>query len=255
MKYILALDQGTTSSRALLFNERAQVVWVEQEEFAQHYPASGWVEHDALEIWETTRRCVDRALRRSGVRAEEIAAVGLTNQRETTILWDRKTGEPLAPAIVWQDRRTADFCEELRRRGEEEMVAGKTGLRLDPYFSATKIHWLLDRIPGARARAERGEIAFGTVDSWLIWQLTGGRRHATDLTNASRTLLCDLRTGQWDDELLQLFDVPKAVLPEIVPSSAVIAETDPALWGRAIPIAGVAGDQQAESRPVLRKQL
>lgn len=247
MKYILALDQGTTSSRALLFNERAQVVWLEQEEFAQHYPASGWVEHDALEIWETTRRCVDRALRRSGVRAEEIAAVGLTNQRETTILWDRKTGEPLAPAIVWQDRRTANFCEELRRRGEEEMVAGKTGLRLDPYFSATKIHWLLDRIPGARARAERGEIAFGTVDSWLIWQLTGGRRHATDLTNASRTLLCDLRTGQWDDELLQLFDVPKAVLPEIVPSSAVIAETDPALWGRAIPIAGVAGDQQAAS--------
>ena len=179
MKYILALDQGTTSSRALLFNERAQVVWLEQEEFAQHYPASGWVEHDALEIWETTRRCVDRALRRSGVRAEEIAAVGLTNQRETTILWDRKTGEPLAPAIVWQDRRTADFCEELRRRGEEEMVAGKTGLRLDPYFSATKIRWLLDRIPGARARAERGEIAFGTVDSWLIWQLTGGRRRSS----------------------------------------------------------------------------
>lgn len=247
MPYILALDQGTTSSRALLFNDRAQVVWLEQEEFAQHYPASGWVEHDAMEIWLTTRRCVERALRRSGVRVEEIAAIGLTNQRETTIVWDRKTGEPLAPAIVWQDRRTADFCEELRRRGEEDMVAGKTGLRLDPYFSATKIRWLLEHIPEGRVRAERGELAFGTVDSWLIWQLTGGERHVTDLTNASRTLLCDLRTGQWDEELLQLFDVPRSMLPEIVPSSAVLGHTNPAIFGRALPIAGVAGDQQAAS--------
>lgn len=247
MKYILALDQGTTSSRALLFNDRAQIVWLEQEEFEQHYPASGWVEHNAFDIWRTTLSSAQRALRRSGIRAEEIAAIGLTNQRETTIVWDRKTGEPLAPAIVWQDRRTAQWCEELRRRGEEEMVAGKTGLRLDPYFSATKIRWLLEHIPDGRVRAERGELAFGTVDTWLIWQLTGGVRHATDLTNASRTLLCDIRTGQWDEELLQLFEVPRSMLPEIVPSSAVIGETDPSLFGRAIPIAGVAGDQQAAS--------
>lgn len=245
MQYVLALDQGTTSSRAILFNRRAQIVSLEQMEFAQHFPQSGWVEHDAGEIWRTQLAVARACLRKAGVSPDEVAAIGVTNQRETTVLWDRQTGEPIAPAIVWQDRRTDAICESLRSDGAEPVVNGKTGLRLDPYFSATKILWLLDAVPGARARAERGEILFGTIDSWLIWNLTGGAVHATDITNASRTLLCDIKSGQWDDELLQLFNIPAAMLPQIVPSSGVIGETAPSLFGCRIPIAGAAGDQQA----------
>ena len=245
MQYVLVLDQGTTSSRAILFNRRAQIVSLEQMEFAQHFPQSGWVEHDAGEIWRTQLAVARACLRKAGVSPDEVAAIGVTNQRETTVLWDRQTGEPIAPAIVWQDRRTDAICETLRSDGAEPVVNGKTGLRLDPYFSATKILWLLDAVPGARARAERGEILFGTIDSWLIWNLTGGAVHATDITNASRTLLCDIKSGQWDDELLQLFNIPAAMLPQIVPSSGVIGETAPSLFGYRIPIAGAAGDQQA----------
>ncbi|MDY4163258.1 MAG: glycerol kinase GlpK [Sutterella sp.] len=245
MKYILALDQGTTSSRAVLLNHRAQVVSMEQMEFAQHYPQSGWVEHDALDIWRTQIACARAALRKAGVSADEVRAVGVTNQRETTIVWDRRTGEPVAPAIVWQDRRTAPFCLELQQKGLEVIVREKTGLRIDPYFSATKIRWILDHVPGARARAQRGELAFGTVDTWLIWNLTGGRVHATDISNASRTMLCSLITGQWDEELLDIFGIPASLLPEIVPSSGLIGMTDPDMFGRPVPISGVAGDQQA----------
>ncbi|MGN1150122.1 MAG: glycerol kinase GlpK, partial [Sutterella sp.] len=245
MKYILALDQGTTSSRAVLLNHRAQVVSMEQMEFAQHYPQSGWVEHDALDIWRTQIACARAALRKAGVRAEEVSAIGVTNQRETTIVWDRRTGEPVAPAIVWQDRRTAPFCLELQQKGLEVIVREKTGLRIDPYFSATKIRWILDHVPGLYARAQRGELAFGTVDSWLIWNLTGGRVHATDISNASRTMLCSLITGQWDEELLDIFGIPASMLPEIVPSSGLIGMTDPEMFGTSVPISGVAGDQQA----------
>ena len=245
MKYILALDQGTTSSRAVLLNHRAQVVSMEQMEFAQHYPQSGWVEHDALDIWRTQIACARAALRKAGVRAEEVSAIGVTNQRETTIVWDRRTGEPVAPAIVWQDRRTAPFCLELQQKGLEVIVREKTGLRIDPYFSATKIRWILDHVPGLHARAQRGELAFGTVDSWLIWNLTGGRVHATDISNASRTMLCSLITGQWDEELLDIFGIPSSMLPEIVPSSGLIGMTDPEMWGTPVLIWGVAGDRQA----------
>lgn len=245
MKYILSLDQGTTSSRALLFNHRAQVVALEQMEFRQFYPSPGRVEHDAEEIWRTQLAVARACLRKAGVRPEELAAVGVTNQRETTVIWDRKTGRPIAPAIVWQDRRTSEQCEALVTRGLEEVVQGKTGLRIDSYFSATKIAWLLDRVPGARERAEKGELAFGTVDTWLIWNLTGGKVHATDVSNASRTLLCDVHTCRWDDELLQIFNVPAAILPEIRPSSGDFGVTAEYLFGRTVPIAGVAGDQQA----------
>lgn len=245
MKYILSLDQGTTSSRAVLLNHRAQIVSMEQMEFAQHYPQSGWVEHDATDIWNTQITCAQNCLRKAGVTAKEVAAIGVTNQRETTVIWDRRTGEPVAPAIVWQDRRTAPFCTELQRRGVEVLVREKTGLRIDPYFSATKIRWILDHHPGLMQRAEKGELAFGTIDTWLIWKLTGGRVHATDITNASRTMLCNLATGQWDDELLDIFGVPASLLPEIVPSSALIGKTSSELLGGEIPIGGVAGDQQA----------
>lgn len=245
MKYILSLDQGTTSSRAVLLNHRAQIVSMEQMEFAQHYPQPGWVEHDASDIWNTQITCAQNCLRKAGVAAQEVAAIGVTNQRETTVIWDCRTGEPVAPAIVWQDRRTAPFCTELQRRGVEVLVREKTGLRIDPYFSATKIRWILDHHPGLMQRAEKGELAFGTIDTWLIWNLTGGRVHATDITNASRTMLCNLATGQWDDELLDIFGVPASLLPEIVPSSAVIGMTSAALFGAEIPIGGVAGDQQA----------
>lgn len=245
MKYILSLDQGTTSSRAVLLNHRAQIVSMEQMEFAQHYPQPGWVEHDASDIWNTQITCAQNCLRKAGVAAQEVAAIGVTNQRETTVIWDRRTGGPVAPAIVWQDRRTAPFCTELQRRGVEVLVREKTGLRIDPYFSATKIRWILDHHPGLMQRAEKGELAFGTIDTWLIWNLTGGRVHATDITNASRTMLCNLATGQWDDELLDIFGVPASLLPEIVPSSALIGTTSAALFGGEIPIGGVAGDQQA----------
>jgi glycerol kinase len=244
-RFILALDQGTTSSRAIVFDRAGRAVGSAQQEFAQSFPQPGWVEHDPLEIWESTRRVALAAAAEANLTAADLAAIGITNQRETTLIWDRRTGRPLAPAIVWQDRRTAADCARLKRRGVEPLVKRKTGLVLDPYFSATKIAWLLDHVPGARRRAARGELAFGTVDTWLLWQLTGGRVHATDVSNASRTLLLNLRTGTWDDELLRLFRVPKALLPEVRSNSEIFGEVEtiPALKG--VPIAGMAGDQQA----------
>ncbi|HMT63999.1 MAG TPA: FGGY family carbohydrate kinase, partial [Ottowia sp.] len=252
MRYVLALDQGTTSSRAIAFDAQGHVAALAQREFAQHFPQPGWVEHDASEIWATqlavARECVEKlapAQARRAPAAIQIEAIGITNQRETTVLWDRATGQPVAPAIVWQDRRTTARCEQLRRRGKAALIQRQTGLVLDAYFSATKLEWLLDQVPGTRARAEAGELAFGTIDSWLIWQLTAGRVHATDPSNAARTLLMNLHTLDWDEELLGLFHIPRAVLPRIVPSSGVLGETAPELFGAPIPIAGVAGDQQA----------
>jgi glycerol kinase len=243
MTYILALDQGTTSSRAILFDRAGRAAVTAQQEFRQIFPRPGWVEHDANEIWASQLAVARQVLQQA--RGAQVEAIGIANQRETTLLWDRKTGQPLANAIVWQDRRTAVRCDELRKRGKAGLIQNKTGLVLDSYFSGTKLQWLLDNVPGARARAEKGELAFGTVDTWLIWNLTGGRVHATDASNASRTLLFNLRTLQWDDELLSLFDVPRSVLPQVVASSGQLGETDAALFGASIPIAGVAGDQQA----------
>jgi glycerol kinase len=242
---ILALDQGTTSARAIVFAADGGVLSLAQREIGLAFPQPGWVEQDALEIWTAQREMADDALRRSGVGLADVAAIGITNQRETTIVWDRATSRPLAPAIVWQDRRTAERCEELRRAGHGTLVRRKTGLVLDPYFSATKLRWLLDSVPGARERAERGELAFGTVDCWLAWQLSGGRLHVTDATNASRTLLYDLRTGDWDDELLELFGVPRALLPTVCDTSGVVGQTDEAVFGASLPIAAMVGDQQA----------
>jgi glycerol kinase len=236
---IVAIDQGTTSTRALRFDAEGRVQAVAQREFAQHYPKAGWVEHDPEEIWrdviQTTR----------DVMTDAVAAIGITNQRETVLLWDRATGTALHPAIVWQDRRTAAKCRALRDDGAEEMVRGRTGLLLDPYFSASKLQWLIDTLPGTRARAARGELAFGTIDSFLLWRLTGGRVHATDITNAARTMLYDIVAQAWDKDLLALFGVPESLLPEVRDNAMLFGETDPALFGRAIPIAGMAGDQQA----------
>jgi glycerol kinase len=242
-RLVLALDQGTTSSRALAFDRRGRAVAAAQREFPQHFPRPGWVEHDPEDLWRSVRACAARVAARVGRGA--VAAVGLTNQRETTLLWDRRTGRPLHRALVWQDRRTADACDRLRRAGLEPLFRRRTGLVLDPYFSGTKLAWLLDHVPGARRRAERGELAFGTVDTWLLWRLTGGAVHATDASNASRTLLFNLRTGGWDDALLAALRIPRAVLPEVRDSSGVFGEitTIPALRG--VPVAGVAGDQQA----------
>ena len=248
MKYVLALDQGTTSSRAIVFDRAGQVVALAQREFAQVFPRPGWVEHDAREIWATQHAVALEALEQAGggrARLEDIAAIGITNQRETTVLWDRASGEPVANAIVWQDRRTAGRCDELRARGHAARIQQKTGLLIDAYFAGTKLEWLLDHVPGARARAEAGELAFGTIDSWLVWQLTGGRVHVTDASNASRTMLFNLRTGDWDDDLLKLLRIPRAVLPQVVASSGEIAWTEPSLFGAALPISGIAGDQQA----------
>ena len=245
MKYVLALDQGTTSSRAIVFDQEGRVVSVAQREFRQIFPQPGWVEHDAREIWATQHAVALEAMERSGADADAFVALGITNQRETTVLWDRNTGQPVAHAIVWQDRRTAARCDELRRQNRAASIQQKTGLVIDAYFAGTKLEWLLDNVPGARARAEAGELAFGTIDSWLIWNLTGGRVHATDASNASRTLLFNLHTLDWDDELLALLRIPRAVMPDVVPSSGVIAETESALLGAALPIAGIAGDQQA----------
>ncbi len=244
MKYILALDQGTTSSRAILFDRNGAIRAVAQREFRQIFPQPGWVEHDANEIWATQSAVIAELLDREKLSARDLAAVGITNQRETTLLWDRATGEPLANAIVWQDRRTAEDCEQLAADGLEKMIREKTGLIIDAYFSGTKLAWLLDRLPQARTRALRGEIAFGTIDSWLGWKLTGGETHVTDPTNASRTMLFDLRRGEWDDDLLAIFGVPRAVLPEVRPSSGVLAECtiEPL---RGVPLAAIAGDQQA----------
>jgi glycerol kinase len=242
-KCVLALDQGTTSSRAIVFDRRGAIVASSQKEFRQIFPQPGWVEHDAGEIWSTQLECAQAALRQAGVASADVAAIGITNQRETVVLWDRASGAPVANAIVWQDRRTADRCAELKERGLEDRIRSKTGLVLDPYFSATKVAWLLDHVPGARARAERGELAFGTVDSWLIWNLSAGGEHVTDVSNASRTLLFDLATLDWDDELLELFGVPRAVLPRVTRSSEVVGTTT--LFGGRMAIAGDAGDQQA----------
>lgn len=240
---ILALDQGTTSSRAVVFDADGAIVSFAQREFTQHFPQPGWVEHDPHEIWSTQFETAVQALRDAGVQASDVAAIGITNQRETALLWDRKTGEPLCNAIVWQDRRTAAQCDALRERRLGDLVADRTGLVLDPYFSATKLAWMLDRIEGARERATRGELAFGTVDSWLIWKLTQGKRHATDVTNASRTMLFDIHAVRWSDELLHAFNVPAAVLPEVLPCTADFGTTT--LFGAPIRIGGVAGDQQA----------
>lgn len=244
-RYILAIDQGTTSSRALLFDEELRLAALAQEEFPQHYPASGWVEHDPEDIWRTTLQTARGALVKAGAKPADIVAIGISNQRETSIVWERATGRPIHNAIVWQDRRTADACHRLAAAGHEATVMAKTGLRLDPYFSATKIAWILDHVPGARARAERGELAFGTVDSFLVWRLTGGSVHAADATNASRTCLLDIHTATWDDELLALFGVPRALLPEVRDNAAEFGATEPELLGAFIPIRGMAGDQQA----------
>ena len=244
MQYILALDQGTTSSRAILFDARGSLVDSAQQEYAQHFPQPGWVEHDGRDIWSSQIEVTQTLIRRCPY-PERIAAVAITNQRETTVLWDRQTGQPVGPAIVWQDRRTADQCSALRQQGLSELIQSKTGLVLDAYFSGTKLAWLLDNIEGARSRAERGELAFGTVDSWLVWNLTKGASHITDVSNASRTLLFNLHTLDWDDELLTLFNIPRAVLPAIVPSAGQLARTDPSVLGLAIPITAMIGDQQA----------
>ena len=245
MEYVLALDQGTTSSRAIVFDRDGRVVTVAQREFRQIFPQPGWVEHDAREIWATQHAVALEAMERSGASVRSFVALGITNQRETTLLWDRATGQPVANAIVWQDRRTAQRCDALRRQGRAARIQQKTGLVIDAYFAGTKLEWLLDNVPGARARAEAGELAFGTIDSWLVWNLTGGRVHATDASNASRTLLFNLHTQDWDQELLDLLRVPRAVLPDVVPSSGVLAETESSLFGAPLPIAGIAGDQQA----------
>ncbi|MCS7042751.1 MAG: glycerol kinase GlpK [Bryobacteraceae bacterium] len=245
MPHLLALDQGTTSSRAIVFDEAGRIVSTAQKEFRQIYPQAGWVEHDPLEIWATQRGVAAEALERARLQARDMAAIGITNQRETVVLWDRRTGEPVANAIVWQDRRTAPFCDELKASGAEEEIRRRTGLLADPYFSGTKLRWLLDHVEGARARAARGELAFGTVDAWLLWNLTGGRVHATDPGNASRTMLYNIHTGCWDAELLRLLDVPAEVLPEVRPSCGIFGETQAELLGAPVPVGGVAGDQQA----------
>jgi glycerol kinase len=245
MPHILAIDQGTTSSRAIIFDAQLRVVASAQEEFPQHYPQSGWVEHDPSDLWSTVAGTARAAIEKAGIRATDIGAIGITNQRETTLLWDRATGAPLHRAIVWQDRRTADTCTTLKDAGHEGMITARTGLLLDPYFSGTKLKWLLDHIPGARARAAKGELAFGTVDSYLIWNLTGGRVHATDATNAARTMLYNIRDGRWDDGICALLDIPMQLLPEVRDCAADFGMTRPDLFGHEIPITGVAGDQQA----------
>jgi glycerol kinase len=242
---ILAIDQGTTSSRAIVFGADLAIAGVGQQEFQQHYPASGWVEHDPEDIWASTLATVKTALANASATATEIAAIGITNQRETSLLWDRRTGKTLHRALVWQDRRTADICAQLKADGLEPMIAAKTGLLLDPYFSGTKIAWQLDHVPGARALADAGHLACGTVDTFLLWRLTGGKVHATDATNASRTMLYDIRRGDWDDDLLRLLNVPRSILPDVRDSAGDFGTTDRSLFGAAIPIRGIAGDQQA----------
>ena len=245
MTYLLALDQGTSSSRSIVFDEHGRIRAMAQREFRQHYPRPGWVEHDPMEIWHSQLETAREALQRAGLQAGDIRSIGITNQRETTLVWERRSGRPIHPAIVWQDRRAEPLCAQLREAGHGDWVRERTGLVIDAYFSATKIRWLLDQVPGARAAAERGELAFGTVDSWLLWQLTGGRVHATDVSNAARTLLLDVRTQRWDAELLALFDIPASLLPEVCPSSHVFGETLPELLGASVSVGGMAGDQQS----------
>ena len=243
--FLLAIDQGTTSSRAIIFDAQGRPQAKAQQEFTQHFPRDGWVEHDGMEIWRSTLEVCRQALAKAGLQASDVAAIGITNQRETTLVWDAETGEPIYPAIVWQDRRTADGCAALKSQGHESWVAGKTGLLIDPYFSASKLRWVLDQVPGARARAIKGELRFGTVDSFLLWHLTGGRVHRTDATNASRTLLFNIHTQQWDPELLALFDVPATLLPEVLDCAAEFGQTDASLFGGPIAVRAMAGDQQA----------
>jgi len=245
MTCVLALDSGTTSARAIVFDRNGAVRAVAQKEFTQHYPRAGWVEHDPLEIWTAQISVTVEALGRGGLRPGNVAALGITNQRETTVVWDRTTGEPVYPAIVWQDRRTAPFCDRLRADGHEQLIRDRTGLVVDAYFSASKLAWILDNVPGARAKAEAGRLAFGTVDTWLVWKLTDGRLHVTDPGNASRTMLFDIHTLRWDEDLLALFRVPAAVLPEVRPSGGVYGPVTTALGPAGVPIAGIAGDQQA----------
>ena len=242
-KFVLALDQGTTSSRSILFSRDGTIAAAAQREFRQHFPQPGWVEHDATEIWAAQSATIAEVLARADATARDVVAIGITNQRETTVLWDRATGTPVAPAIVWQDRRTADACARLRAEGREAEVTERTGLLLDPYFSGTKLAWLLENVPGARARAENGELAFGTIDTWLAWQLSGGRVHVTDTSNASRTMLLGLQSREWDERMLELLRIPRACLPQVVPSSGICAEV--LLDGHPVPLAGMAGDQQA----------
>ena len=243
--YILALDQGTTSSRAIIFDHKGQIKSTAQKEFTQIFPQSGWVEHDPNEIWSTQASVAAEATVKMGINGSNIKAIGITNQRETTIVWDRETGEPVYNAIVWQDRRTAAFCDQLKKDGKTDLVRSKTGLVIDSYFSGTKIKWILDNVEGARDRANKGELAFGTVDSWLVWKFTRGNVHVTDITNASRTMLFNIRTQQWDDELLELLDIPKSMLPEVKQSSEIYGETTTTIFASKIPIAGIAGDQHA----------
>ncbi|MBE7638190.1 glycerol kinase GlpK [Sneathiella sp. P13V-1] len=242
-KFILAIDQGTTSTRAILFDKDMKAAAVGQQEFTQHFPASGWVEHDAEEIWQSTLNTINEAMDKVSASASDIKAIGITNQRETTVIWDRKTGAPIHNAIVWQDRRTADYCQSLKDKGLEGNFTAKTGLLLDPYFSGTKVRWLLENVEGARARAENGELAFGTIDTYLLWKLTDGKAHATDATNASRTLMYDIIKGKWSSELTDILEIPEAILPEVKDSAADFGTTD--LFGAPIPITGIAGDQQA----------
>jgi len=245
MKYILAIDQGTTSSRAILFDKGMQVTATAQTEFTQHFPASGWVEHDPDQIWSTTIDMCREVMKNAGIQAQDIASIGITNQRETTIVWDKKSGQPIYKAIVWQDRRTSDMCKSLKADGLEAMITQKTGLLLDPYFSATKIKWILDNVEGAHAKAINGDLLFGTVDSFLLWKLTDGNTHVTDATNAARTMLYDIRNGNWDEEICRLLNIPMNMLPEVHDCASNFGVTAPALFGAPIPINGVAGDQQA----------
>jgi len=244
-QYILALDQGTTSSRAIIFDQQGAVVAIAQKEFTQFFPQPGWVEHDANEIWSTQLGVAAEAIIKAGLLPENIAAIGITNQRETTVVWERATGKPIYHAIVWQDRRTAEFCDELKARGLDQVIREKTGLVIDAYFSASKVKWILDHVEGARAKAEKGELCFGTIDSWLVWNLTKGQIHVTDVSNASRTMLCNIHTLQWDGELQKIFDIPGSMLPQIRSSSEVYGTTQNILTSHNIPIAGIAGDQQA----------
>ena len=244
-QYILSFDQGTTSSRAIVFDRNGAIISVAQKEFSQIFPQPGWVEHDANEIWSTQLGVAAEAITKAGLTVKQIAAIGITNQRETTVVWDKETGQPIHNAIVWQDRRTADLCDALRKEGKDRFIQQKTGLVIDAYFSATKVKWILDHVAGARAKANNGELCFGTIDTWLLWKLTNGKVHATDVSNASRTMLFNIHSLSWDEELLKIFDVPAAILPEVRSSSEVYGETQNILTAHNIPIAGIAGDQQA----------
>src|SRR5690554_5760493 len=244
-QYLMAIDQGTTSSRVMLFNRGGECVQVAQQEFAQYFPEDGWVEHDASEIWQQCLRLCQQVLKQANITAARIAGIGITNQRETTVLWDKATGEPLANAIVWQDRRTARWCDELKQQGHESMVQARTGLLLDPYFSATKLAWLLDHVPQARERAEAGELAFGTIDTFLLWRLTNGKQHLTDATNAARTMLFNIHTQEWDEDLLRLFDIPKSLLPDVQDSASHFGVIDKQWLDGEVLVGGMVGDQQA----------